>query len=313
MVTNTVILDENNLNAPRYKHVGLTGYLKRNWRRNPNELKRIVYSCDVSPYLGQLPPELRAIAPGGDIAGVTQQFRKIIEDFALENIQELRDANQDKIWPMNKIEQLFGTKCVMFSRGVNVYGVNPWAGLLGFVCKLSFPEINAHYALKLYYDNVYVRTSYCHGPWAEVATALAANHAEPKDNVQMYMASLKYEPYLLSKWAGDTEDGVSQRQNKNRIFVTRDEEDESRNRRGGRRIDWGETSRSKYGEMPYPARKLYRQIMNLDKNAVQKSLGQFKNCLERKDAQNAIKLAKQVALSNFDGRVVNFIHNMKQY
>ena len=313
MVKDGVILDEKNLNASRVRHVGLTGYLKRNWRRNPNELKRIVYNCDVSPYLGQMPPELRAIAPGGDIPGVTVQLREIIEDFVIKNIYELRELDRDKIYQMNQIEKLFGTKCILTARGVNVYGVNPWSGLCGFVCKMSFPEINAHYALKLYYDNIYVRADYAHGPWFEAATALAANQAEPKDNVPMYMASLKYEPYMLSKWAGDKDDGVSQRKNQYTIFVARDAEDESRNRRGGRRIDWGETSRTSYGTLSYPARKLVRQIMNMDKFAVQKSLEQAKNSLAQKEMQAAIKYAKQVAWAHLDGKVVYFINNLNQH
>lgn len=197
MIKDTSILDENNLNAPRVKHVALTGYLKRNWRRNPNELKRIVYNCDVSPYLGQLPPELRNIVPKNKIAQVTAEFRESLENFLINNIVELRSMDADCTYQMPELGVLFGTKCELFARGINVYGVNPWSGLLGFVCKLSFPEINAHYALKVYYDNMHVRAGYSHGPWFEAATALAANNAESKDNVPMYMASLRYEPYLF--------------------------------------------------------------------------------------------------------------------
>lgn len=289
--TDSLIYD---INAPSSSHRALTGYLRRNWSRNPNVLKRIVYNTNVSPYIGALPPQLRARVPHEQIASITAQFREILENFLIANAVDLREMESDKVYELPEIGNLFGTKCVMFARGINVYGVNPWSGLLGFVCKLSFPEINAHYALKLYY-NMPEAMHYRHGPWFEMATALAANKAESQDNVPMYMASLKYEKYMLSQWAGDCDDGVPQRENKYKIFATRTDEDESRNRRGGRRIDWGETYMTSYGVMSYPARKIYRQVLNMDTIAVRRAIDGAKNEFQKRDVARALELAGLVA------------------
>ncbi|MBQ8293796.1 MAG: hypothetical protein IJX89_00200 [Alphaproteobacteria bacterium] len=295
----------------RVKHRGLTGFLRHNWSRNPNVLKRIIYNTDVSPYLGALPPELRNQVPREHIAAITAEFRECLENWLIKNIFDLREMKMDQHYEIPEIGNLFGTKCTLFARGVNVYRVNPWSGLLGFVCKLSFPEINAHYALKLYYNNVSEFTRYSHGPWFEAATALAAGLAEPRDNVPMYMASLKYEKYLLSAWAGD-EDKNPARDNLNKIFVTRDEEAESRNLRAGRRIDWGETYMTSYGDMPYRARKVYRQVMNRDMTAVCKSLHQACDSLARRDIARGVELARLIAWYDDDYKILDFINRIKQ-
>ena len=295
MIKNTDGILSTDIGATRFKHVALTKYLKRNWERNPNVLKRILYNCDVSEYIGALPPQLRVRVPREQIATVTAQFRENLENWLIRNSLDLRAMDADRVYELPEIGNLFNTKCTLFARGINVYGVNPWSGSLGFVCKMSFPEIDAHYALKLYYDNLSVVMTYSHGPWFEVGTALAANKAEPRDNVPMYMASLKYEKYLLSQWAGDKNDGVDARKNKNTIFVSRSDEDEARNRRQGRRIDWGETYLTNYGSMSYRARKLYRQVMNLDAMAVKKSIACARTNLQRKDVDAAMELAGLVA------------------
>ena len=299
------------INAPRVHHRALTGYLRRKWSRNPNELKRIVYNTDVSPYLGALPPQLRARVPREQIAWVTAEFRDKLEDFLIKNAPDLRVMDADKVYELPEIGDLFGLKCNLMARGINVYGVNPWSGLLGFVCKLSFPEIDAHYALKLYYDHIPEVTHYSHGPWFEVATGLAANRAESRDNVPMYMASLKYEKYLLSQWAGDKDDGVPQRINEHKIFCTRTEEDESRNRRGGRRIDWGETYLTNYGAMSYPARKIYRQVMNMDAAAVHRSIDGAKNSFQKRDVANALELAELVAWYDDNQPLSQFLYKIQ--
>lgn len=275
------------MNLPRLKHRALTGFLRRKWFRNPHELQRIVYNTDVSPYLGALPPELRQRIQKQDLSGVTADFRENLENFLVKNAFDLREMKSDCVYDIPELGDLFGLKCTLTARSVN-----SWVGACGLVCKLSFPEINANYALKIYHNNSVEHMSFSHGPWFEVATALAANHAEPRDNVPMYMASLQYDKYMLSAWAGDCEDGIDQRENKNKIFSTTADEDESRNRRGGRRIDWGETYKTKYGNMSYAARKIYRQIMNMDAAAVQKSASSIRNNIMRHDFDNAISLAE---------------------
>lgn len=306
--TDSLIFD---INAPRPRHRALTGYLRRNWSRNPNVLKRIVYNTDVSPYLGALPPQLRARVPREQIASITAQFREHLENFLINNIVDLRKMDSDQVYELPEIGNLFGLKCNLLARGINVYGVNPWSGLLGFVCKLSFPEIDAHYALKLYYDHIPEVTHYSHGPWFEAATALAANKAESHDNVPMYMASLKYEKYLLSQWAGDRDDGVPQRENEHKIFYTRTDEDESRNRRGGRRIDWGETYLTNYGGMSYHARKVYRQALNMDEVAVRNSIAGAANNFQKRDVAQALEHVGLVAWYDDNQQLSQFLYKIQ--
>ena len=296
------------INAPRFKHRALTGYLRRNWNRNPHVLKRIVYNTDVSPYIGALPPELRRQLVGKDIANVTAQFRENLEDFLINNAFDLRDMKSDCVYELPQLGNLFGQRCTLTARG----GVNPWVGACGVVCKLSFPQIDAHYALKIYFGGASEFMNFSHGAWFEVATALAANKAEPRDTTPMYMASLKYDMYMLSKWAGDADDGIAPRENKNMIFFTKPDEDEARNRRGGRRIDWGETFKTNYGDMSYPARKLYRQLMNMDSRAVQKSLATAQDKITQRDFAYAMKLAELIAWYDDNTRLHDFVINIKQ-
>ncbi len=299
-------------NTPRVHHRALTGFLRRKWSRNPHELQRIIYNTDASPYLGALPPELRKCINNQNIPSVTAKFRENLENFLVKNAFDLRDMECDRVYEVPELGDLFGLKCTLTARGVNVYGVNPWGGACGFVCKLSFPQINAHYALKLYHNDASEHMNFSHGAWFEVATALAANHAEPRDNVPMYMASLKYDKYMLSAWAGDREDGIAQRENKNKIFFTKTDEDEARNRRGGRRIDWGETYKTNYGAMSYPARKFYRQLINMDECAAKKTIASARDNCTRRDIDYVLKLANITANYNDNKRLSYFIKNISR-
>ena len=299
------------INAPRVKHPALTKFLRHKWERNPNVLKRVVYNCDVSPYLGALPPELRAQLPKNKIADVTAQFREAMENFLIKNAPQMREMNADVVYDIPEIGNLFGTRCQLVSRGVNVYGINPWSGLSGFVAKLSFPELNAHYALKLFHPIDELR-NFSHGPWFEIATALAAGKAEPRDNNPVYMASLMYEQYMLSAWGGDKDDNINQRENKYIVFVARDDEDESRYRRGGRRIDWGETYRTDYGNLSYRARKLFRQVASMDADAAQRARANAKNARDKAEAERAIELVSLVAWYDDNEKLFNFANDLKQ-
>ena len=305
------ILDKNRV-AKRVKHVALTGFLRKNWKRDPRYLQQIISDCDVSGELGALPPQLRARVPKAHLSQVTAEFRAELEYFLMKNIFELGELDSDRVYDLKQIGNLFGTKCALTARGINVYGVNPWSGAVGYVCKLSFPEINAHYALKLYHINGPIWGERDHGAWFEVATAFAANKAEARDNNRVYMASLSNEPYLLSQWAGDKEDKIEARKNTNQIFVTTDKEDESRNRRGGRRIDWGETFLTDYGAMSYPARKVYRQIMACDQMAVKKSVDAARGAFVRRDIETAVRLADLTAFYDGNVAVEKFLDNFLQ-
>lgn len=296
----------------RVKHVALTGFLRRKWIRDGAFLENIVSDMDVSPYLGALPPELRNRLPKDDVARVTYEFRNVLEDFLVKNIDKIRKMDGDCVYDLGRASDLFGTPCQLLSRGVNVYGVNPWRGGFGFVCKLSFPEINAHYALKLFDVAVPLGDKSPHGILFEVSTALAASHAEPCDNNRFYMASLKSEKYMLTAWAGDDIDRIQSRANKNEIFWTSERENEDRNRRNGRRIDWGETYQTEYGSLSYPMRKLWRQIESFDASAVEKTIASAqKNVIDFKEAKGVIERLAIKAFLTDDKRLEKFVDNIK--
>lgn len=269
------------------KHSALTGFVRYNWTLNTIRLKQIVYNCNVSAYLGALPPELRNRVPREKIAYATKQFRENLENFLIKNGFEIRDMDADKVYDIPSLGDLFGTKCVLETKGINVYGVNPWAGAVGVVCKLSFPEINAHYALKLFFDRPADWATVYHGPWFEIPTAFAANHAQPRDNNPIYMASLKYDKYMLSKWAGDKQDGMFGSDKDLSVFRTSVQENGVRNRRGGRMIDWGETFLTGYGRLSYAGRKFVRQMLAGDEFAAENSKKRAVTVLDKEQIRAA--------------------------
>ena len=290
----------------RCKHSALTGFARKSRPVDQWEVEQVVSKCDVSPYVGALPPELRAQIPANMVADVTRKFRDKLEDFLVANFFDIEAQEKDKIYNLPEIGKLFGCRCVLETRGVTAYGISPWEGAFGVVCKMSFPEIGAAYALKVY-KSFGSENHVWHGPWFEVVTAFAANKAEPKYNNPVYMASLIYNKYMLSKWAGDQDD-VAVRKNTNEIFCTDDVEQDPRNMRLGRRIDWGDTHLTEYGKLSYAGRKLYRQIKSRDVCAVRKSLAGAKNNLQQRDVQQVIELADECG----DNAVRLFLRRMEK-
>ena len=247
----------------RPSHTSLTHFLRRNWLRNPFVLQAILSKCTVAPYVGALPPELRARVPREKLAEITYEFRMRLEDFLIDKIYEIRETSDGLLYYPDKIGELFNTRCVMEFGATNYAGYRIWTGLAGIVCKMSFPELNAKYALKIF--DTRQNDLYEHGAMYEIPTAFAAAHAAPRDTARVYMASFIYEPYMLSRWEGDVMDGRI-RKNKNEIFVTSIHESESRNYRHGRRIDFGETFRTAYGAASYRVRKMCRKIIYATQN-----------------------------------------------
>lgn len=245
--------------APKTRHVSLTHWLRHHYLRTPMELRNILATCDVDPRIGALPPELVARLKPADVAVVTTWFRNALEEFLVDNGYALRTAQKDGEYDLPAIGAMFGTSCRISYRGApGRSGSDVWRGAFGYVCKMSFPEIKCDYALKVYFSNgasAYGR----HGPLYEIPTAFAAYAAEPRHNNPVYMASLFHDPYILSAWGGDDNDGWIRR-NRYEIFTTRLSEVCERNYRCGRRIDFGDTFPTAYAGISYRARKIYRCI-----------------------------------------------------
>ena len=300
------------LNRPHPKHVALTKYFKRHWTSETYQTQDVLYGCNVSAKLGALPPELRARVPREQIVQVTAQFHDCLVQFIADyydNLMQVKcpsylvedngfvQLKYDSAYKMPDISNLFGTDCVLKGRKISYEGnLRPWRGAMGFVYKLSFPEINADYALKVFYMDSAGMGLLEHGPWFEIPTAFAANKAEPNRNVPVYMASLDGDYYMLSKWAGDEPDKVKQKNKPYVIFHTRFGEKKFENYRNGRRIDFGKTILTFYGSCSYKERKLVRQILAGDVNAVEKHLNGITNKL---DYKNLNPLVQKVLEENY--------------
>lgn len=289
----------------RPKHSALTHFFRRNWWRDPKVLVAILAKCDVSPYFGALPPELRARVPKENLGVVTQQFRMILEDFLMDKKYQILSCKRAQTYDLSVLGKLFGLTCRLHIGGMEAdapLGIEfrHWSGAFSIVGKMSFPEIGADYALKIFNLDYFKGRS--HGSMYEIPTALAAAHAEPKDNARVYMASLVNDNYMLSRWEGDDIDRKI-RENKNEIFVTSSSESAWRNYRGGRRIDFGETYLTVYGRAEYPIRKMYRQLLSPRGTLNLEIMANLKQKYSRnpramRDLERAIDMASYVSVQN---------------
>lgn len=253
-------------------------------------LQYVLENCNVSSDLGNLPPELCGRVALQNRADVTVAFHLHIADFISNNQSRLRSFKAAFVEPWDGVSELFATPCTVEcrNRASSVDSV-PWRGAIATVCRVSFPEIGASYALKVFQKDRYF---VAHGPWYEIPMAFAAHRAESKDNNPVYMASLGPVKYMLSAWAGEEKDvGGAVRKNKYEIFITQDREMHCGNWRGGRRIDYGDTRRTLYGVASYRVRKMYRKIMNIMANNDAVTLRQM--------AQNA-SVAAPAAYQDFE-------------
>ena len=66
------------------KHVSLTHYMRHNWAAWSGKIMDIIARCDVSPFVGELPPELRARVPRAKISQYTAKFHDILDTFIVE-------------------------------------------------------------------------------------------------------------------------------------------------------------------------------------------------------------------------------------
>lgn len=292
----------------KFKHSSLTHFIRRNG--NHRMVAQILARCDVTPRVGCLPPELVPLVRPENRAYVADEFGKCLEQFWARNKDNISMLHSDTIFDASDISALFNTECHITARGVGVCGVGAWSGGFGVVCKVSFPKINAEYALKYFLAPKY---TYGHGAAFEIPAAFAANHAEPRDNCPVYMASFKAKhEFMLSKWAGDKVDEFV-RQNKYAIYLTSDEESWGRNWRGGRRIDYGETFRTDYGAASYPVRKMFRKIVRAAERGydceIEYMYHMARNNQDKNNFKQAISMAQVMAIMNDKDRELKIIED----
>ncbi|MBD5391741.1 hypothetical protein HDR66_02965 [bacterium] len=277
------------------KRKSLTYYVARYDIHGPR-LREFIEKYNMDPHVGQLPGALRERIAAADIPRVTIAFNKCLDGFVAEKRRKLIDGRDDSVYSLDAMTELFGTRCIIEAPYCGK--VQPWHGFASVVCRVSFPEIGAQYALKIFRDFDF---RHAHGPWYEIPTAVCAYAAEPRDNNRMYIGAFGQNAYMLSDWAGEEiGDDLYIRQNKNEIYTTAQGEQFSGNYRRGRRIDYGRTTRTAYGAAPYQARKIYRQLRSaartIDAESVTRIQRKYNgNAFLRRDFDTAIELIKQYA------------------
>ncbi len=282
-------------------HRALTAILRRDGFLPNNMLRDTLVLCDVSADLGELPPELRARVAPDKIAHATREFRRILREYLLKNKKVFLTQKADVLDSLPEMEQLFGTDCIVeYRNDVEMDDVNgntfveDWSGSYGVVVKLSFPRINAAYALKLFRNCSREDTKCGHGPMFEIPTAFCASHAQPHDYEHVYMASLSLRcPYMLSKWGGDYPDYQQMNLKENMIYSMSLIEVKPWNLRGGKCIDFGKTYKTTYGRLTYRGRKMYRQLSDAvrhrDVDKLDAIAGAARGRFERQELRDAMR------------------------
>lgn len=295
----------------RPKHCALTKFLRHHDLRLAYDLEKIIKDCNVSPFLGCLPPELRALVDKENLSDITFKFFDILDFIVVDKYAELLNYVKYK-YDMLEITALFNTKCILetgeqihfapdskyrewaqnngFLKWQNynddLMVCRSWLGGYGNIYKLSFPEIGVSYALKIFKTNICPNVG--QGPIYEIPTALRACRAEPKYNNTIYMANLLGGQYMLSKWVNVTVDNQwLPNTRKHMIYTTADEENLPKNYCEGKRLDYGKTRKTLYGGASYPVRKLYRQMQNMTSEQIKKLESKQKNNFEKANFQQA--------------------------
>ena len=286
----------------RPAHSALTKFMKRKWSAGMGEqVKHILERCDVSPYVGQLPPQLCALVNRRGIKTVTHVFRVALHRFLTYSKSEIRAAKSGQKFQIPGMERYFG-KCEL---EIEYYSTTEYYTL----CKLSFPEHNLHYSLKLFNVPVPEYNQSIRGKFVEVANAFAASYGEPKDNSAVYMASLAGRAsYLLPEYTDEKNISSVRWTNKYKIFGTHRSLGAFC---GGRRIDYLGSHKTQYGKLSYPERKMYRKIINAfqadDSNAMQDMRDKSKNMIYQRQLEKAITCVKNDANNTYNRRLREFV------
>lgn len=257
-------------------------------------LKNVFLKTNVSRIIGCLPPELCALVDKKDIASFTNKFFYMLDFFVVDQGEELKHHTEMKYY-LTDIGELFNTLCVLetYERLPNLdYAYREWGGSVGDVYKLTFPEIHAEYALKVFKPQI--RGYSGHGPEFEILTAFCANKSEPKRNNPVYIASLfGGNQFMLSKWQHEK---LHKPITINDLFIdvyncpvyqTAHQEMREDNYINGKRIDFGETYKTKYGKLSYKGRKFFRKFRNMSEKDIMLLKSQQKNNFDRADFNSA--------------------------
>ena len=278
--------------AKKTEHSSLTKYARK-YGVEGNILS-VMKACDVDCHIGELPPELLQLVDKQDRSAKTKEFFMALDKLVKTKGSEL-SKHQQLVYRLPEICKIFDSYCVLrtakpIKNFINEY--ETWGGSFGDVYKICFPEIGAEYALKIYKPlRRHAGTEWNrHGAQYEIPTAFCANKAEPRENNPVYMAKLRGNEYLLSKWQDKEEKPIPRYQN--HIFETSNSERKAcrENFINGIRIDYGDTYRLDYGYLSYNGRKWYRKINTENLYQIKYEYAKLKNNFEKNCFYEAMEL-----------------------
>ena len=275
------------------KHTHMTKLFKR-CGAYVYDAYKIFLNCDISKYVGSLPPELINLIPKESIAHITKQMCKELESLVMDFEYELEKRSKE-IYELDSVGELFNTKCVLQTydkSDIRCYYNNKicgWFGVCANVYKISFPEINAHYALKIFKGFESIRG---HGVQYEIPTAFCANNCEPEKNARIYLGVLFGGQCMLSKWidAKENDELPDVFVNDTAIYQTTYQEVRPDNFKAGKRIDFGGTYKTEYGSMSYNCRKLFRKFKLMTPEQIEILKRKAKNKFDKYEFEKAYNL-----------------------
>lgn len=282
------------------KHTHLTKLVKRYGVEllDLYDLRDIFLKSDVSNFIGELPPELCKVVEKDKRKEVTEQMFDMLDFLVVDKGTELSKRNQF-VYELKELGDLFHTKCVLETAvllPMHEIAYREMGGISGNVYKLSFPELKASYALKVFkiYFNEYDVRSVGHGGLFEIMTAFCANKSEPKKNNPVYMANLYSTSFMLSKWQEEKLhkplniiNGLFMGAEDCTVYQTVHNEIREDNYINGKRIDFGGTYKTEYGNLSYNGRKIFRKIRNMELPEIKEFYSKMKTSIDKEDFKYA--------------------------
>ena len=283
----------------RIKHTHLTKSVKRYGVELLNfyDLSDTFFKSDISNFIGCLPPELCKIVEKDKRSETTKQMFELLDFFFVYKGEELSERNEIE-YELKDLEKLFHTKCILETAillPMHDMVYRELGGLSGNVYRISFPELKVSYALKVFRNlSPYALYDYGHGAMFEIMTAFCANKSEPKRNNPVYMANLFSGNFMLSKWQEeklhqpvDTMNVLFMGAEDCTIYQTSHTEIREDNYINGKRIDFGETYKTEYGNLSYNGRKIFRKIRNMEIPEIKEYYCKMKTNVDKTDFENA--------------------------